>query len=83
MIRIRVVGRGCKMCGKILVIVQHTIDILGIDASIRKVTAQAEIEKYRLNVMPGLGINDRVVCEGRIPNAGEVIRWVCDELEVM
>jgi hypothetical protein len=71
------------MCGKILVVVQHTIDILGIDASIRKVTAQTEIEKYHLDAIPGLVINDRVVCEGRIPHEGEMIRWVCDELDAM
>ena len=48
-----------------------------------KVTAQTEIETYHLKAMPGLVINDRVVCEGRIPHAGEVIRWVCDEMEAM
>lgn len=83
MLRIRVVGRECKLCGKILAIVQHAVDTLGIDASIRKITAHAEIESFGLNAMPGLVINDRVMCEGRIPREGEVIDWMCDALEAM
>jgi hypothetical protein len=83
LLRIRVVGRECKICGKILAVVQRAVDILGIDASIRKVTVPAEIEGYHLDAIPGLVINDRVVCEGRIPTEGEMIRWVLDELESM
>lgn len=83
MLRIRVVGRECKLCGKILAIVQRAVDTLGIDASIRKITAHAEIETYSLNAVPGLVINDRVMCEGRVPREGEVIGWMCDALEAM
>jgi len=81
MLKIRVVGRGCKLCVQILAVVQRVVNAFDIDASIRKVTAPAEIEKHNLGALPGLVINDRVMCEGRVPLEGEVTGWIWDELE--
>ena len=39
-----------------------------------------EIIKYRIMATPGLVINEKVVCAGRIPTAAEVTTWVTNAL---
>lgn len=82
-LKIRVVGRGCGKCGQVLVVVQSAVDNLGITASIRKVTAQTEMDKYDLDQFPGLVINNRIVCQGRVPLDGEVLNWLIEALEAI
>jgi len=51
-----------------------------VEAQFEKVTDRAEYPKYGLMYTPGLVINNKLVCGGRIPTEAEVMTWVADAL---
>ena len=80
MLTIKVLGPGCSNCVKVAEVAQQAVSTLAAEAQIAKVTDPAEIGKYRILATPGLGINEKVVCAGRIPTAAEVSTWVANAL---
>lgn len=80
MVVVKVLGSGCPNCKKVEEIARHAIGSLGIEARIEKVTDYNEIAKYPVLATPGLVINEKVVCAGRIPTAAEVTTWLTDAL---
>jgi len=80
MLSIKVLGPGCSNCVKVAQIAQHAVKYLNVEAQIEKVTEFAEINKYRILGTPGLVINEKLVCAGRIPTVAEVTTWVTNAL---
>ena len=80
MLTIKVLGPGCSNCVKVAEVAQQAVSTLAAEAQIEKVTDPAEIGKYRILATPGLVINEKVVCAGRIPTAAEVSTWVANAL---
>jgi small redox-active disulfide protein 2 len=78
MLDIKVLGPGCSNCVKVEQITRKVIHMMGMDANITKVTDWAEIQKYPILATPGLVVNDKVVCAGRIPGEAEVTTWLVD-----
>ncbi len=80
MLYIKVLGPGCDNCKKVESIARQAAMNLGVEAQFEKVTDRAEYPKYGLMYTPGLVINNRLVCGGRIPTEAEVMTWVADAL---
>jgi small redox-active disulfide protein 2 len=80
MLSIKVLGPGCANCVKVAQLAQQAVSTLGVEAQIEKVTEMPEIMKYRMLATPGLVINEKLVCAGRIPTAAEVTTWVTNAL---
>lgn len=76
MLIIKVLGPGCENCKKVETLARKVISTLSLDAKVEKVTAYPEIAKYHILATPGLVINEKVVCAGRIPTETEVITWI-------
>jgi hypothetical protein len=77
----KVLGPGCPNCHKVE---EHTRQALGMlqpegGYEIVKVTGPADISEYILRT-PGLVINEKVVCEGRVPRSEEIVSWLADAL---
>ncbi|HQN03880.1 MAG TPA: thioredoxin family protein [Anaerolineaceae bacterium] len=52
------------------------VDDLQIEAVFEKVTEMGEIMKYPILSTPGLVVNEKVVCSGRIPSEEEIAAWL-------
>jgi small redox-active disulfide protein 2 len=80
MLNIKVLGSGCANCQKVEQIAKKVVATLSVDATIQKVTEMQDIMKYPILATPGLVINEKLVCAGRIPSETEVTTWVTTAL---
>jgi small redox-active disulfide protein 2 len=76
MLTIKVLGSGCENCKQVEGLARKVVVTMGLQAEVIKVTDWAEIKKYPILGTPGLVINEKVVCAGRIPSEAEVTTWM-------
>jgi len=73
---IKILGSGCPRCKEVE---KRTIDALAemnIAADVQKVTEMKKIMEYKIMATPGLVMNGKVVCFGRIPSKEEIRNWI-------
>jgi len=80
---IKVLGPGCINCERVFQVVVDTLEELEAESgndcpevTLQHVTDYEEFLKYGLMFTPGLVINERLVCGGRIPSKAEVRQWL-------
>lgn len=81
MLTIKVLGPGCPNCYQVEENARKAVNLLAVDAQIKKVTDRAEFQKYSLLATPGLVVNEQLVSAGRIPSEAEIMTWLADALE--
>ena len=79
MTKIEVLGPGCYNCHLLEEAAKEAVALAGIEAEIVKVTDHGRIAGYGVMRTPGLVIDGRVVSAGRIPSAGDIVRWLTPE----
>jgi hypothetical protein len=82
-LNIKVLGPGCINCERVSQVVVATLEELEAElgddcpeATLQHVTDFAEFVKYGLMFTPGLVVNEKLVCAGRIPTQAEVRQWL-------
>ncbi len=80
MLTIKVLGPGCENCKNVEKVARKAVAGLGVEAEVIKVTEWPEIKKYPILATPGLVINEKLVCGGRIPSEAEVTTWLANAL---
>jgi small redox-active disulfide protein 2 len=78
MLQIKILGPGCPNCHKVEENARSAAANMGIQADFEKIADYAEIKKYRILGTPGLVVNGKVVCAGRIPEESEIMTWLAD-----
>jgi len=81
MLTIKVLGSGCANCKNVESVARKAVADLSIEAEVLKVTDYKDIMAYNILSTPGLVINEKVVCAGRIPTPAEVTTWLVNALE--
>jgi small redox-active disulfide protein 2 len=80
MLTIKVLGPGCDNCKNVEAIARKAVADLSVEAKVIKVTERGDIMKYKILSTPGLVINEKVVCAGRIPSQAEVTTWLVNAI---
>ncbi len=80
MLTIKVLGPGCQNCKNVEAVTRKALSNQGVEAQVEKVTEWPEIMKYPIMSTPGLVINEKLVCTGRIPKEVEVTTWLAEAL---
>jgi len=78
MLTIKVLGPGCQNCKNVEAIARKAVMNFGLEAEFVKITDWADIKKYPILATPGLVINEKLVCAGRIPTEAEVTTWLAN-----
>jgi len=81
---IKVLGSGCANCKRLEQLANKAIMEMGMQAEVVKVTDYNDIMQYPILSTPGLVINEKLVCSGRIPTQAEVTTWLVNaEMEAV
>ena len=81
MLTVKILGSGCPNCKKVEETARLAAAGMGVEAEFLKVTDYGKILEYPILSTPGLVINEKVMCSGRIPTEAEVTSWLATALE--
>ncbi len=73
---IKVLGSGCAKCQQLEKNTKEAISELGIDAQLEHVKDINKIMEYPILTTPGLVIDEKLVCSGKVASKDEVIRYL-------
>ena len=73
---ITVYGPGCMKCQKAEEIVKHTVEAMGIQATVVKVSDVQQMAAAGIMSTPAVAVDGVVKLAGRIPTAEEVRSWL-------
>jgi small redox-active disulfide protein 2 len=76
---IKILGPGCPRCHEVERRTINALAELNVAADVEKVTDIKKIVEYNIISTPGLVINGKVMCSGRIPRVEEIKAWIQEE----
>ncbi len=77
---IRILGPGCPRCHEVEKRTINALAELEVAADVEKVTDIKKIAEYKILATPGLVINGKIKCSGRIPTQDEIKSWIRQEV---
>ena len=78
---IKVLGPGCARCHQLEQTVKEVVSELSIDADIEDVKDIKKIMEYPILTTPGLVIDEKLVCSGKVPSKAEVTTFITTALD--
>jgi len=73
---IKILGTGCARCKQLEKTALEVVKELGIDATVEEVKDMKKIMQYPILTAPGLVIDEKLVCSGRVPTKAEVTTFI-------
>ena len=80
MLSIKVLGPGCSNCERLKAATKEALTMLGAEGMVEAVTDRAQFRAYRLMATPGLVVNEKLVCAGRVPESTEIVSMLATAL---
>jgi small redox-active disulfide protein 2 len=80
MLSIKVLGPGCPACERLKAATRQAVMMLGGEATLEHVTDRVQFRAYRLVATPGLVVNGKLVCAGRVPEPTEIVSMLATAL---
>ena len=85
MLNVKVLGPGCAKCEFLeerarLALAEIKAEFPDVDAVVEKVTDVSVFMDYGLLVTPGLVINDKLVCAGKVASPNAIAGWMREAL---
>jgi small redox-active disulfide protein 2 len=74
--KIVILGPGCPRCHEVEKRTKTALAELGIAADVEKISDIKKIMEYDILSTPGLVVDGKVVCSGRIPRLEEIKVWI-------
>lgn len=90
MLSVIILGPGCANCFLLEGLTIATLELLmedrpqaleDIKVSLQHLGDPQDFRRYMLLSTPGLVINEKLVCAGRLPSAVEIRQWVLEALD--
>jgi len=78
---IKILGTGCARCKQLEKTAREVVRELSIDATIEEVKDIKKIMEYPILTAPGLVIDEKLVCSGRVPTKAEVTTFITTALD--
>ncbi|MBP1769853.1 MAG: redox-active disulfide protein 2 [Candidatus Aminicenantes bacterium] len=74
--KIVILGPGCPRCHEVEKRTKTALAELGLAADVEKISDIQRIMDFEILSTPGLVIDGKVVCSGRIPRLEEIKAWI-------
>jgi small redox-active disulfide protein 2 len=77
--KIKVLGPGCPRCQEVYKRTTEVLAEMNIAADLEKVTDIKKIMEYKILATPGLIVNGKIKCTGKIPAKTQIKQWIEEE----
>ncbi len=77
---IKILGPGCPRCQEVEKRTKEVVAEMNVSANVEKISDLKKIMEYKIMATPGLVINGKVVCSGKIPAKSQIKEWIEQEL---
>jgi len=78
--KIKILGPGCVRCQQLEKTAREVVKELSIEATVEEVKDIKKIMQYPILTTPGLVIDEKLVCSGRVPTKVEVTTFITTAL---
>jgi disulfide oxidoreductase YuzD len=81
MLSIKILGPGCYNCYAVEQAAVQALETIekefqDLEATVQHIEDPLRIQEYPILFTPGLVVNEKLVCAGRIPSKKEIVEWL-------
>jgi len=80
MLDIKIAGPGCNNCEELAARVKRVLEELQTEATLAKLTDYKDIAASGVMMTPGLIVNGKVLCQGKLPTERIIKNWLLEAL---